>query len=377
MSRSGITRTLCESKTVVLWHTPDVGDAITVKFLDSTRSDRRLQWESIIDVTNFGADPTGATDSTTAINSAIAATPLGGTTYFPNGTYLTDGVTPSAGTTLLGQSRVGTTLKLRTAQAALLTMQAKDVIVQQLTFDGNLLPTTSVVKLAAGAGRCMFEYVNVKKATAGTSDLIQVPWDGVSTTRIDEIDFFHCTIQQDPSSLATYAREGIYQPNPYSRLFFDRCYIANAANLWAVGHGTTEGATCNIRDCTVGAAQTAIFNVQGLAGACTLEHIETDVTQGANVYLLTMATSSATGNRTVTLKNCVYSVASGQVVAVSCQQPVVLDGNTFGGGDVNISPTATYGTRTTRANGNTFTTAGKGFVGSFGQLLSQQDNWTT
>ncbi len=42
----------------------------------------------IVSVTDFGADPTGTADSTTAINNAIAAvTPLGGTVYLPGGTY--------------------------------------------------------------------------------------------------------------------------------------------------------------------------------------------------------------------------------------------------------------------------------------------------
>jgi Pectate lyase superfamily protein len=40
-------------------------------------------------VTMFGADPTGTADSTTAINNALTAAPLGGTVYLPAGTYKT------------------------------------------------------------------------------------------------------------------------------------------------------------------------------------------------------------------------------------------------------------------------------------------------
>jgi hypothetical protein len=42
---------------------------------------------AIVNVLNYGADPTGATDSSTAINAAITACPNGGTVYIPPGTY--------------------------------------------------------------------------------------------------------------------------------------------------------------------------------------------------------------------------------------------------------------------------------------------------
>lgn len=40
-----------------------------------------------VSVLDFGADPTGATDSTVAINAAVGALPAGGTLLFPVGTY--------------------------------------------------------------------------------------------------------------------------------------------------------------------------------------------------------------------------------------------------------------------------------------------------
>src|SRR5260221_9757779 len=39
----------------------------------------------------YGADPTGVSDSTTAINNAITALPGGGVVYLPPGTYKTSG----------------------------------------------------------------------------------------------------------------------------------------------------------------------------------------------------------------------------------------------------------------------------------------------
>ena len=45
-----------------------------------------VDWQNV--VTGYGADPTGAADSTAAFNNAIAAIASGGTVYMPPGTYL-------------------------------------------------------------------------------------------------------------------------------------------------------------------------------------------------------------------------------------------------------------------------------------------------
>lgn len=50
---------------------------------------------SAIGVTTFGADPTGVKDSTVAVQSAISFLSLGGTVYFPRGTYLLGSLTVS------------------------------------------------------------------------------------------------------------------------------------------------------------------------------------------------------------------------------------------------------------------------------------------
>jgi pectate lyase-like protein len=60
-----------------------------------------LAW---VNVTNFGADPTGSIDSTTAINNAIASLPgTGGVVYLPTGTYKISGaLNYGGGVTLMG-----------------------------------------------------------------------------------------------------------------------------------------------------------------------------------------------------------------------------------------------------------------------------------
>jgi hypothetical protein len=53
-----------------------------------TKARNRMIANAVIDVTDFGADPTGLIDSTAAINNALSA---GTNIFFPNGTYLTTG----------------------------------------------------------------------------------------------------------------------------------------------------------------------------------------------------------------------------------------------------------------------------------------------
>lgn len=77
--RSGTSRTLCESRTLILWHSPDDDDAIRVKFLDmSGRPDRQLAWS--VDVTAYGAklDTVDLTDARVTVGSDIVTSPSGG-----------------------------------------------------------------------------------------------------------------------------------------------------------------------------------------------------------------------------------------------------------------------------------------------------------
>jgi hypothetical protein len=88
-----------------------------------------LDW---VEVTGYGADPSGAADSTGAINAALAATPVGGVCYLPAGTYTTSApivVPPTV--TLLGSH--GTHLDITTC-----------AIKPSAGFTGLALPATTV-----------------------------------------------------------------------------------------------------------------------------------------------------------------------------------------------------------------------------------------
>jgi hypothetical protein len=63
-------------------------------------------------VVNYGADPTGVNDSTTAFANAIAAATSGQYVYVPNGTYKVGGLTLKSNVSIRGQSSAGTIINL-------------------------------------------------------------------------------------------------------------------------------------------------------------------------------------------------------------------------------------------------------------------------
>lgn len=93
-------------------------------------------------VVDFGADPTGATDSTAAIQAAINS---GKAVYVPNGTYLVTALTLGAGTILRGETKERAILK-GTAASSILTVSGfkKHVEVSNLTLDGDDVATHGV-----------------------------------------------------------------------------------------------------------------------------------------------------------------------------------------------------------------------------------------
>mgnify|MGYP002759335548 CR=1 FL=1 len=58
-----------------------------------------------VDVTNYGADPTGVQDSKPAVLAAIKAAPVGGTIFFPEGVYWTPWVDPQVAGTHIDVSK--------------------------------------------------------------------------------------------------------------------------------------------------------------------------------------------------------------------------------------------------------------------------------
>jgi len=113
-----------------------------------------------VNVLDYGADPTGATDSTAAIQAALN---LGGEILFPRGTYLVDYLTTPVTVTVRGESNLLSIIKRKDNSTINkdLFVNTADVRVEiyNLQFDGNKANNTgtpanyqSGIALAAGSG---------------------------------------------------------------------------------------------------------------------------------------------------------------------------------------------------------------------------------
>lgn len=90
--------------------------------------------DSVFNVKDYGARGDGTTNDTTALTNAANAAG-GGVLYFPKGTYLCDGLTLQANTTVMGEG-LGSVLKSRTGDVNLLNL-ANGCKVDKMSFDGN------------------------------------------------------------------------------------------------------------------------------------------------------------------------------------------------------------------------------------------------
>jgi len=154
--------------------TPARGQVLTATGLTSADwANAPVDWLNA--VTAYGADPTGGSDSTTAIQNALSAIPAGGgTVYLPAGTYLLNTASflsvAIAGTRLTGAG-IATQLQIGASftGAQVLSVTADSCVVSDLSIVGASSTITSnpVCKgiVVTGAQHCRlrdvyFQYIN-------------------------------------------------------------------------------------------------------------------------------------------------------------------------------------------------------------------------
>ena len=88
----------------MMTHTPSLTGAVSKSLFDLLSSDA-------VNVLSFGADPTGVSDSSAAINAALASGKK--RIFLPEGTYLVDGLVFPAGggVTMFGVNKTSTKIK--------------------------------------------------------------------------------------------------------------------------------------------------------------------------------------------------------------------------------------------------------------------------
>lgn len=122
---------------------------------------------AIVNVLDYGAVGDGSTDDAAAIIAAVAALPNGGTVFFPKGTYIIGRAIPlSVGIHYLGESANSTVLKAADASwdnilgygypTTAQQNAERDIIIENLTFDGNKANRTENQLQLSGTGSGVF-----------------------------------------------------------------------------------------------------------------------------------------------------------------------------------------------------------------------------
>lgn len=191
----------------LVWVTGGTARALLAKLLDQP-----------ISVSDFGADPTGVADSTTAIQNAINFLTSGGIVYFPRGTYKFSALNVTAGVVLRGEAPYASVLLCSTTTGDVITLAVSAKIED--------------LKLTSSAAR-----------TAGRNIVITA--NGSSVRRVEMLNYYIGVDVNGSSGVATNAMlSDISFSSP--SLTTGGCMIlgSNYANLTidkVVGAGPTSG----------------------------------------------------------------------------------------------------------------------------------------
>ena len=110
---------------------------------------------TIINVTTYGADPTGATDSTAAVAAAVTAIGAsGGILFFPTGIYKLGTINIANGMSIRGAGTLGTTIRAKDATGNVFNVTAERVEISDMAFDAAVTRTAGAyVHFNTGANR--------------------------------------------------------------------------------------------------------------------------------------------------------------------------------------------------------------------------------
>jgi polygalacturonase len=155
----------------------------------------------LFNVNNYGADPTGVADSTSAISDAIdalaASDSTTGVLYFPAGTYLLTPASPAlelaAGTTVLGDGRSNTFLKVKnspTSVSRIFDIAGGRVEFRNICFSGSTTPgavTRNVIGIRHNNVAGIYTYMQ-NVGSLRMNNLL-TSYDGVSQT-VEAVDCY-------------------------------------------------------------------------------------------------------------------------------------------------------------------------------------------
>ena len=195
----------------------------------------------------FGADPTGAADSTSAFNDAIATIVSGGTLLVPGGIFKFDGVVTASGIIVKGNGIGSTVLNMSGSGQLVLAGSYARLIDCSITSSNT--PTVPSVSLADNTFNCRIRdclFTGCLAGAIGSSGLI------INLGVLDCV-FTGCAMQASTSVINVGNGSS-------TTMVFERCYLSNN-NDAAGGQAMTIGAgdPVRIRDCWIESSGNALL----------------------------------------------------------------------------------------------------------------------
>jgi parallel beta-helix repeat protein len=199
-----------------------------------------------INAADFGAVGDGITDDTIALQAAITAA-YGAVLYLPGKTYLVSALTIASGISISGAGYARTTIKLKaSANTIPLTISAaNNVVLSDLTVDGNKAANASGFSCVRTTGACDApEFHRVRFLNAKTDGLSQA--GTVSKMVVSGCVAEYCgndgfSISSATTSLITGNRSnnngrfGIVVTSDYNRVVGNTCYSNTSTGIALVG----------------------------------------------------------------------------------------------------------------------------------------------
>lgn len=334
----------------------------------ATTENGTTDWINV--VSDYGADPTGATDSTSVIQSAIAACPVGGVVYFPAGSYTVSSplLIQNAGTRLLGSHSGNNGFEGGGSNAAIINAAASfsgdaildtngqaDFSARDLNVHGHNMTSGTTIGINVNGG-ALLEDVLVAY-TVGTGIKIR---NGV--TVMHQVGVFH-------AGNSTGAGSGFDIDE--ADCWYSSCLSSgHATSGWAIsGADNTTFTACRAEDGLLGSgARGFVLTMTSMFGGTSFNQCTTDLNDGDGFVI-----DGVTGNGCIQLNGCEFrrdgnnNAAGGGgysgIKVISTTAPVVIDGTTVTArqGDHGGTDAPVYGLTMT---GSAFVSVNGGYLSS-------------
>jgi len=344
------------------------GTSTAARAATTTSEDGTTDWINV--VSDYGADPTGAADSTTDIQNAIEACPVGGVVYFPAGSYTVSSplLIKNAGTRLLGSHSGNNGFEGGGSNAAIInaatgfsgdaildTNGQADFSARDLNVHGHNMTAGTTIGINVNGG-ALLEDVLVAY-TVGTGIKIR---NGV--TVMHQVGVFHAGNSTGAGSGFDIDEADCWYTNCLSS--------GHATSGWAIsGADNTTFTACRSEDGLLGSgARGFVLTMTEMYGGISFNQCTTDLNDGDGFVI-----DGVTGNGCIQLNGCEFrrdgnnnSAGGGGysgLKVVNTTAPVVIDGTTVTArqGDHGGTDAPVYGLTMT---GSAFVSVNGGYLSS-------------